>query len=71
MSRWDQQKAQEAHDEASAMMETELTGGARLSSLEGAAEAFDAGVWYGIVATLDVLKRHGIIRLPKDGESRE
>ena len=71
MSIWDEKMAQEAHDEASGMLEMELPDGVRLEALEGAPEAYDAGVWYGIAATLSVLERHGVVRLHRDGESRE
>jgi hypothetical protein len=66
MSVWDKKLAQEAHDEAAAMMEVELPEGCALAALEGAAEGFDAGVWYGIAATLSVLGRHGIVKFRKD-----
>jgi hypothetical protein len=71
VSDWDEKLAQEAHDEAASMMEIELPSGVRLSALEGAPEAFDAGVWFGIAATLSTLQRNGIIQLGEDGESRE
>jgi hypothetical protein len=70
MSQWDQACMDEAHDEAVAMLTVE-TPEADLSKLEGAPEAFEAGVWFGIAGTIAVLERHGIIKLPKDGESRE
>lgn len=71
MSRWDQNMAQEAFDEASVMMAVELPDGTSLSALEGAPEAFEAGVWFGIASCISVLNRHGIVRLIKDGDSRE
>jgi hypothetical protein len=70
VSAWDEARAQEAHDVASAMMAVELAG-ADLRALDGAPEAFEAGVWFGIAATLTVLETHGVIRLPRDGEPRE
>ena len=70
MSKWDEQIAEEAYQEAQILLATEMPD-ADLTILPGAPEAFDAGVWFGITATLDVLARHGYIKLVADGESRE
>lgn len=70
MSRMDQKVMEEAAAEAHAVLLVECPD-VDLNVLDGASEAFEAGIWFGMAGLLTVMERHGIIRLPKDGESRE